>query len=69
MIGGLIFWAELFGFYLLCARHVGAAAWLAAVPAAVAAALLGAALRRFPPFPRRRSRRPVGTMPGGRATR
>lgn len=46
MLVGLILWAEVFGFYLLSAGHVGAAGLLVGGPTALAAAALGAALRR-----------------------
>lgn len=46
MLLGLILWAQVFGFYLVLAQHVGPAEWLAGAPAALPAAVLGALLRR-----------------------
>lgn len=46
MILGLILWAQVFGFYLVLAQHVGTAEWLAGAPAALPAAALGALLHR-----------------------
>ncbi|HET9019822.1 MAG TPA: hypothetical protein VFN46_09550, partial [Acetobacteraceae bacterium] len=46
MIVGLILWAELFGFYLLFAGHVGNTELLAGGPAALAAAAIGLLLHR-----------------------
>lgn len=46
MVLGLILWAQVFGFYLVLAQHVGTAEWLAGAPAALPAAVLGALLHR-----------------------
>ena len=46
VVVGLILWAQIFGFYLVLAQHVGTAEWLAGAPAALPAAALGALLHR-----------------------
>ena len=46
MLFGLILWAELFGFYLLFAGHVGTTELLAGAPAGLAAAVVGFVLHR-----------------------
>lgn len=46
VVVGLILWAQVFGFYLVLAQHVGTAEWLAGAPAALPAAALGALLHR-----------------------
>jgi multisubunit Na+/H+ antiporter MnhE subunit len=46
VITALILWAELFGFYLLLARQVDGAEWIAGIFSAFAAAALGALLHR-----------------------